>query len=186
MCDAAKDRRRDSSPPDRAAKTRPDAQGASPRVDPGRSEPAPSDVDGSQPTARTEPRVGPERDSRLRIVVVDDNRDWADSLAAMLQLLDYEVQVAYDGDMGVQAAAAFRPDVVLLDVGLPRLSGYDACRLIREQTWGKEMSLVAVTGWGQEEDLHRSVAAGFDHHLVKPVAPETLTALLEEIDRLRT
>ncbi len=77
-----------------------------------------------------------------------------------------------------EAARAFRPEVVLLDIGLPRLNGYDACRAIRRQPWGERMVLIALTGWGQEEDKWRAAAAGFDHHLTKPVAPADLARLL--------
>jgi CheY-like chemotaxis protein len=89
-----------------------------------------------------------------------------------------EVRTAYDGLEAVEAAAAFNPDVVLLDIGLPKLNGYDACRRIREQPWGKRMVLVAVTGWGQEEDRRRSQEAGFNAHMVKPVDPVALERLL--------
>jgi PAS domain S-box-containing protein len=115
-----------------------------------------------------------------RIVVVDDNRDSAMSLALMLQLMGNEVRTAHDGAEGIEAAAAFRPDVMLLDLGMPRLNGYDAARKIREQPWGKDLVLVALTGWGQDSDRARSREAGFDHHLVKPVEPATLERLLAE------
>ena len=82
-----------------------------------------------------------------------------------------EIRTAHDGLEAVEAAEAFRPDVILLDIGLPKLNGYEACRRIREQPWGKDMVLVALTGWGQEEDRRRSEEAGFNHHMVKPVDP---------------
>ena len=91
-----------------------------------------------------------------------------------------ETRTAYDGLEAVEAAEAFRPDVVLLDIGLPKLNGYEACRRIREQPWGKGVTIVAVTGWGQEEDRRRSQEAGFDHHLVKPVDPADIMGLLEK------
>jgi CheY-like chemotaxis protein len=81
----------------------------------------------------------------------------------------------------VEAAKTFRPDVVLLDIGLPELNGYDVARQIREHPWGQQMVLVALTGWGQEEDRRRSQEAGFDHHLTKPVDPAALTKLLAEM-----
>ena len=87
----------------------------------------------------------------------------------LLKLTGNETHTAYDGLEAVEAAAAFKPDVVLLDIGLPKLNGYEACRRIREQPWGKSMVLVALTGWGQEEDRQKSREAGFDDHLVKPV-----------------
>jgi signal transduction histidine kinase/ActR/RegA family two-component response regulator len=123
----------------------------------------------------------PQLSSRRRILVVDDNEDAADSLAMMLQMMGNEVRTAHDGLEGVELAATFRPDLVLLDIGMPRLNGYDACRRIREQPWGKNVLLVALTGWGQEEDKRRSHEAGFDTHLVKPVEPEALEKLLQKV-----
>jgi PAS domain S-box-containing protein len=119
--------------------------------------------------------------STLRILVVDDNRDGADSLAMMLRLLGNDTLTAYDGVEGVAAAGTYRPDVVLLDIGLPGLSGHDACRRIREQPWGEGMTLIAVTGWGQEDDVRRSHDAGFDRHMVKPVDPDALMKLLASL-----
>jgi CheY-like chemotaxis protein len=99
----------------------------------------------------------------------------------MLQILGHDVRTAYDGAEAVQAAGEYRPDVVLLDIGLPKLNGYDACRRIREQSWGRNLAVVAVTGWGQDEDKQRSKAAGFDRHLVKPVNLPALVDLLAEL-----
>jgi len=114
----------------------------------------------------------------LRILIVDDNRDSADSLSLMLELMGHDIRTAYDGQEGVDAAGEFRPDMILLDIGLPKLDGYDACRRIREQAWGKGVLVVALTGWGQREDIRRSVEAGFDHHMVKPVDLQALLKLL--------
>ncbi|MEJ7590643.1 MAG: PAS domain S-box protein [Planctomycetaceae bacterium] len=116
-----------------------------------------------------------------RILVVDDNQDSATSLAALLDLTGHKTHIAYDGLEAVEAAATFLPDVVLLDIGLPKLNGYDACRKIREQPSGKGIVLIALTGWGQDEDRCKSQAAGFDAHLVKPVDYDTLTKLLAEL-----
>jgi CheY-like chemotaxis protein/nitrogen-specific signal transduction histidine kinase len=113
-----------------------------------------------------------------RILVVDDNCDSAESLAALLRLTGHEARIAHDGLAAVVAAEEFRPDVVLLDLGLPRLSGIEACRRIREQAWGRSMRIVALTGWGQGEDRRRSREAGFDEHVVKPVSHDALMALL--------
>ena len=137
------------------------------------------------PEAGAEPQPGPlaQKAPALparRILVVDDNRDSADSLAMLLGILGNEVRTAYDGVEGVEAATAFRPDLAFLDIGLPRLNGYDAARRIRLLPGGAKMILVALTGWGQEDDRRRSREAGFDHHLVKPVAPEELERLLAE------
>jgi PAS domain S-box-containing protein len=116
-----------------------------------------------------------------RILVVDDNRDAAVSLALMLKLQGNQTRTAHDGLEAVAEAEAFRPDVVLLDIGMPKLNGYDAARRIREQPWGQRMVLVALTGWGQEEDRRRSLEAGFNHHLVKPVDPAALEKLLASL-----
>jgi len=124
-----------------------------------------------------EPAVS-EPTTALRILVVDDNLDSAKSLTMMLDLTGNETCAAYDGLEAVEAAATFRPDVILLDIGLPELNGYDVARRIREQPWGKKMVLVALTGWGQEEDRRRAHEAGFNHHLTKPVDPSTLKKLL--------
>jgi len=94
----------------------------------------------------------------------------------VLQLRGHETFLAYDGLEAVAAAERHRPEVVLLDIGLPKLNGYDACQRIREQPWGRDMVVIALTGWGQDEDRRRSSEAGFDAHLVKPV---NLSALLE-------
>ena len=116
--------------------------------------------------------------SNLRILVVDDNRDAAESLAMLLTAMGNNVHTAHDGEEGVAAAGMFRPDVVLCDIGLPKLNGYEACRQMKEQAWDKKMILIAVTGWGQDEDRRKSEEAGFDHHLVKPVDLNDLINLL--------
>ena len=129
----------------------------------------------------TEPVAGtPTIASARSILVVDDNRDAALSLATVLQLSGYTTHVAYDGAEAVQVAAAVRPDVMLLDIGLPKLDGYEVARKIRAQPWGEAMVLVALTGWGQEEDRRRSSEAGFNGHLVKPVDLDALMKLLAE------
>ena len=121
-----------------------------------------------------------------RILVVDDNKDSADSLAMLLQLTGHEVFVTHDGRSALEAVELRRPDVVLLDIGLPSLNGHDVCRWIRQQPWGKTTVIIALTGWGQEEDRRRSQEAGFDGHLVKPVDHGRLLALLESLMRPRT
>lgn len=112
-----------------------------------------------------------------RILIVDDNRDLTESLAKLLEMSGHEVHIASDGLEGVTAAEQFQPDVVLLDIGLPKLNGYEAARQIRELMDGRTV-LVAVTGWGQEEDRRRSSEAGFDAHMVKPLDLDALTKLL--------
>jgi CheY-like chemotaxis protein len=119
-------------------------------------------------------------ESALRILIVDDNRDSAESLAMMLHMLGHEIRVAHDGKQGADAAEDFRPAVVLLDIGLPSMNGYEVCRHIRSQPWGSEMIVVALTGWGQEEDRRKSSEAGFDHHIVKPINPRELMTILAE------
>ena len=109
---------------------------------------------------------------------MDDNHDGADSLALMLKAMGNDVRTCYDGQQGVELAAQDQPNVILLDIGLSKLNGYEACRRIRLHPWGQKIVIVAVTGWGQEEDMRRSHEAGFDYHLVKPVEPQALMKLL--------
>jgi len=106
---------------------------------------------------------------RRRILVVDDNEDAADSLAMMLSLDGHEVRKAYTGAKALSCVRDFLPDVVLLDIGLPGMDGYEVARLIREEPNGEHVRLIALTGYGQESDKTRARAAGFDEHLVKPV-----------------
>lgn len=115
-----------------------------------------------------------------RILIADDNRDVVESLALLLELTGYRVEKAYDGLQAVETAERCRPDLVLLDIGMPNLDGYEACRRIRQQPWGRDMLLVALTGWGQEDDRRRSERAGFNSHLVKPVERSDLLRLLAE------
>jgi signal transduction histidine kinase/integral membrane sensor domain MASE1/ActR/RegA family two-component response regulator len=118
--------------------------------------------------------------ARVKVLIVDDNRDSAGSLAAMLDLNGYETLTAYDGNQAIERAALFLPHAVLLDIGLPGRNGYEVAQHLRAQPWGREVLLVAVTGWGQEEDRRRSQEAGFDAHLVKPIDPGELERLLRE------
>ena len=120
-------------------------------------------------------------DGQLRILVADDNVDAAVTLAALLEVLGHSVRYVHDGEAAVQASLEFAPHVALLDIGMPKLSGYEACRRIRNAQSDAPMIIVAVTGWGQTEDLLASKRAGFDRHLVKPVDPEELFALLADI-----
>jgi PAS domain S-box-containing protein len=136
-------------------------------------------------TPSTEPPIWngvvPAVDVGRRVLVVDDNRDAAESMAEMLKLLGYSVAVAHDGLQAVEAADAVRPDVVLMDVGMPRMNGLDATRRIRERPWGRDAVIVALTGWGQEGDRVRSKEAGCDGHLVKPVNLPDLQSLLGQL-----
>jgi PAS domain S-box-containing protein len=126
-------------------------------------------------------RIGPGR----RILVVDDNRDGADSLAMMLRLLGNEVRTTNDGIKAIEQAEVFRPEIILMDVGMPRLNGLDATRRIREKEWGKQITIIALTGWSQDADRERTREAGCDGHLVKPVTLADLEKLLEESSRNR-
>ncbi|HEY0846435.1 MAG TPA: transporter substrate-binding domain-containing protein [Noviherbaspirillum sp.] len=118
--------------------------------------------------------------ARARVLVVDDNVDNAESLTALLELLGYKIATAHDGNAALELVARFRPDVVFLDIGLPGLSGHEVARRIRTGGDGSKIFLVAVTGWGQAEDLHRSEEAGFDRHIVKPVTFAALREVLAE------
>ncbi len=121
--------------------------------------------------------------SPRRILVVDDNADAAQALALLLEVCGHETHAVHDGIAALDAAERLRPDTILLDIGLPRLNGFEVCRRIREQPWGKGIVVIALTGWGQEVDRRRSHESGFDHHIVKPVEHATLVKLLERDDR---
>ncbi len=130
------------------------------------------------------PAVAPPPAGRpLRVLVADDNEDAADTLAMMLRSMGHETRVAYDGDQAVTASAEFRPDVAFLDVGMPRMNGIEACRRIREQFSGEPVVLIALTGWGQESDRRRTLEAGFNQHIVKPVDPDRVVGILAGIER---
>jgi PAS domain S-box-containing protein len=116
----------------------------------------------------------------VRVLVADDNRDAADSLQRVLALYVHEVRVAYDGASALRISAEFRPRVAVLDITMPGSNGYDVAQAIRRQQ-GREVTLVALTGWGQDADRRRAMESGFDHHLVKPVDPNALNALLAEV-----
>ena len=119
--------------------------------------------------------------TKRRILVVDDNRDSATSMAMMLKLMGNEVRTAHDGIQAVAVTEAFRPQVILMDLGMPKLNGYEATHRIREQPWGRSMIIIALTGWGQDVDRALSREAGCDGHLVKPVNLPDLEKLLAEL-----
>jgi PAS domain S-box-containing protein len=119
------------------------------------------------------------RPASRRILVVDDNLDALASLSRLVSLMGNEVRRAHDGQEALEVARAFHPDIVLMDLGMPRLNGFDAARQMREEPWARNVSLVATTGWGQEEDRRRSAAAGFDRHLVKPISVDALRDVLQ-------
>jgi PAS domain S-box-containing protein len=145
----------------------------------------PTVAEAANPTAPPAVEEPPGRAQR-RILIVDDNEDSACTLAMLLKFTGNETSVAHDGQAAVEAASAFRPDVMLLDIGLPKLNGYEVARRIRVQPWGAAMTLVALTGWGQDEDRRKSKAAGFDGHMVKPVEYAALMKLLAELDAAKS
>jgi signal transduction histidine kinase/ActR/RegA family two-component response regulator len=119
------------------------------------------------------------------VLIADDNRDAADSLALLLQMSGYELHVCHGGREALALARRAHPNALVLDIGMPGMSGYELARQIRQEDWGREALLIAVTGWGQQEDRERSRAAGFDHHLTKPVDPDALQGLLADFARQR-
>ncbi len=134
--------------------------------------------------SKTEPAfaiVGPESADRVsrRILIVDDNKDNAESLNLLLRLDGNETQMAGDGVEAVEKAAQFLPDVILLDIGLPVMNGYDTCRTVRQKPWGKEIIIIALTGWGQDDDRRKAKDAGFNGHMTKPVNHDDLLETLE-------
>jgi len=133
--------------------------------------------DVSEPVVAAENPRGPRR----RVLVVDDNRDAAASLAMILKIMGHEVRTAHDGEAAVAVAAEYRPRLVLMDLGMPKVDGYEAARRMRLQPWGAELFLVALTGWGAEEDRRRTQDGGFDSHLVKPVDMDILKRLIAEM-----
>jgi two-component system CheB/CheR fusion protein len=116
-----------------------------------------------------------------RILVVDDNRDAAEALGELLTMEDEVVRICHDGIRAIEEVTSWHPEVVLLDIGLPGLDGYEVARRVRALEGGDTVTLVALTGWGQPEDRLRSADAGFDHHLVKPVAFATLAEILAPV-----
>ena len=128
-----------------------------------------SPVDGDAPAASS---------AKRRILIVDDNKDSADSLALLLEITGNKTYMAHDGVEAFEAIERHRPEVVLLDIGLPKLDGHEVCRRVREQPWGKDIMVIALTGWGQEDDRRKSEEAGFNGHLVKPVDYDKLLELL--------
>lgn len=119
----------------------------------------------------------------MRVLVADDNVDAAESLAMILQADHHDVRTAHDGEEALAVAAERHPDVIVLDIGMPRLSGYEVARRIRESSWGRKTVLIACTGWGQHEDRRRSEEAGFDHHPVKPVSTAVVLRLVRQSGR---
>ena len=116
-----------------------------------------------------------------RVLVVDDNLDNVESLSMFVRLLGHEVETAHDGLQAIEVAQRFAPDLVLLDIGLPKLDGYEVAQRLRADETCKGACLVAITGWGRDEDNDRAMQDGFDHHLTKPVDPAVLESLIAEM-----
>jgi CheY-like chemotaxis protein len=119
---------------------------------------------------------------RRRVLVVDDSRDAALLLGKVIELLGNEVRLAGDGQEAIDVATEFRPDAIFMDLGMPMLNGYEAAQIIRQQEWGQNVLLVALTGWGQDDDRRRTKEAGFNHHLVKPVELTAVQQLFADLD----
>jgi len=139
----------------------------------------PRGCEASSPTSTTKP-LPPVTPPSRRILIADDNQDATESLKLLLEMEGHEVLTAADGEIALDQANRMLPEVMLLDLGMPKLNGYELATRVREQPWGKNITLVAVTGWGQAEDRRRSAEAGFDQHLTKPLEFEVLRALLSE------
>ncbi len=137
----------------------------------------------SSETPMASEQAGPAPRAGLRMLIVDDNRDAADSLGMLMQVMGNDSRVAYDGPEALTVAAQFHPEVVLLDIGLPGMTGYEVARELRRKPGGGGILLIATTGWGQPSDKEQSREAGFDHHLVKPVDAATLLQLLGQPGR---
>ena len=127
----------------------------------------PADVDAAPPAA-----------AARRVLIADDNKDAADTLAMLLELAGHEVRVAHGGRAALTVAQTFRPDVALLDIGMPDLSGHEVARELRRTPWGAGICLIALTGWGGDDDRRRAIEVGFDRHLTKPINPAALEELL--------
>jgi PAS domain S-box-containing protein len=138
--------------------------------------------DVAEPPARENGRIPADPARSLRVLVVDDNRDAADSCATLLELEGHRTATAYSGNACLALGGAFRPQAVLLDIGLPDVNGYDVARQIRATDWGGRVYLVAITGWGQDADRQRAFDSGFDRHLTKPVTPQVIETMLRELN----
>jgi CheY-like chemotaxis protein len=119
--------------------------------------------------------------SKRRLLVVDDNKDAAESMSMLLEMWGHEVAFAYDGPSALETAQQWQPEAIFLDIGLPGMDGYEVAERLRELPQSKDAVLIAISGYGQEDDRLRSRRAGIDHHLVKPVAPDALRSLIESL-----
>jgi len=141
----------------------------------------PLEREAAQPAAASSDKGNTQNMRKLRILVVDDNRDAAESLQMLLEIAGHEALVAGDGYEALRTGGTFAPHVIVLDIGMPGMDGYETCRAIRAEPWGKGITIVALSGWGQEADRESSRAAGFDGHLVKPAGPDELMLLLASL-----
>ena len=121
------------------------------------------------------------RTPKRRLLVVDDNKDAAESMSMLLEMWGHEVAFAFDGPSALETAEQWQPEAVFLDIGLPGMDGYEVAERLRELPHAKDAVLIAITGYGQDDDRLRSVRAGIDHHLVKPVAPDALRSLIDSL-----
>jgi signal transduction histidine kinase/CheY-like chemotaxis protein len=135
-------------------------------------------VENGAEQAAPPPEARSKANPRIKVLIVDDNRDAADSLALLLEMNGYAVSVGHSGGEALKISAEQRPHAIILDIGMPDITGYQVARRIRGEPWGAAVLLIAVTGWGQNEDKARATAAGFNHHLTKPVDPDQVEALL--------
>lgn len=133
---------------------------------------------------RAEPE-GPPPSAPLRVLVVDDNVDSAETIGFVLQRMGHQIRTEYDGLRAIAAADAFRPDLILLDIGLPGMNGHEVAREIRQTPWGGTTTIIAVSGWGEEADRQQSRAAGFDHHVVKPLDYDAVKRLMNTVETSR-
>jgi len=129
----------------------------------------------AEPSSGGEPAAQRQR----KVLLADDNADALETMAALLEIEGHEVQTATDGNRALEVGAQLRPDVAILDIGMPHLNGYEAAAKIRESDWGRQVVLIALTGWGQEQDQARAREAGFDHHCTKPVDIDRLLQLVQ-------
>lgn len=143
--------------------------------------PLPADTPAEEPQSR-QLQLNTTHQLRRKILVVDDNKAAATLLSMSVKMLGCEVRTAGDGEEAIRVATEFRPDVILMDIGMPKMNGYDAARHLRQQPWGQKILLVALSGWGTTADQQRSQEAGFDHHLIKPADPSALQRLLTDFD----
>ena len=159
-----------------------DALCASGRLAWGSEGPVPGLAYPKRPPGQPEPE---RRAASLRVLVVDDNVDSAETIGFVLRKLGHEARMEYDGAAAIAAADAFRPDLILLDIGLPGMTGHQVAREIRQTPWGGTTTIIAVSGWGEEADRRQSREAGFDHHVVKPLDYEGVQRLLSTVETTR-